>query len=330
MFARQRFFGITLLPLWQTRTDICLPSLRGTGPQDKLLIRLAPRLPAECGSRCSRPRPRHCLGVLLRNIQCRWAAKILSTPAHECVPNRHGSQLSSTGSPAFTRGCPAMHEKQSWPETAGVLRLARRSNRCTVLGPGVRAVLWVQGCPLRCPGCVASETLPSEGGEAVSVSSLAEELLALHEIDGLTFSGGEPMAQASALTELVDSVRARRDLSIACYTGFPLDHLRSKGTRAQQELISRLDILIDGPYLRERHTNLRWRGSENQQVHFLSPRYRHLAPMAHERGSWIEFELDEQETLHWMGIPPPGFRAAFEQQMDRIGVLTNRNGGSHE
>ncbi len=202
-----------------------------------------------------------------------------------------------------------------------------------VNGPGLRSVVYFQGCSLACAGCWNPAThafIGTHRRRRRPPEDVAAQILGVLGIDGVTFSGGEPMAQASALTELVDSVRARRDLSIACYTGFPLDHLRSKGTRAQQELISRLDILIDGPYLRERHTNLRWRGSENQQVHFLSPRYRHLAPMAHERGSWIEFELDEQETLHWMGIPPPGFRAAFEQQMDRIGVLTNRNGGSHE
>lgn len=191
-------------------------------------------------------------------------------------------------------------------------------------------MLWVQGCPLRCPGCVAPETLPFAGGEVAQVSRLAEEIITLPEIEGLTFSGGEPMSQAAALTKLVDSVRARRDLSIVCYTGFPLAYLRGKGTPAQQELIQRVDILIDGPYLRQRHTTLRWRGSDNQQVHFLSPRYRHLAPMVQEQGSWIEFELDEQDTLHWMGIPPLGFRAVFEQQLGRIGVLMNEKGNGHE
>lgn len=219
-----------------------------------------------------------------------------------------------------------MPEKRNWPEAADVLHLARRSNRCTVLGPGVRAVLWVQGCPLRCPGCVAPETLPFAGGEVVPVSRLAEEIFALREIEGLTFSGGEPMSQAAALTKLVHSVRACCDLSVVCYTGFPLPHLRRNGTPAQQELIQQLDILIDGPYLRQRHTTLRWRGSDNQQVHFLSPRYRHLAQMVQEQGSWIEFELDEQDTLHWMGIPPLGFRAVFEEQLDRIGVLRTVRG----
>lgn len=223
-----------------------------------------------------------------------------------------------------------MIQRNAWPDAVDVLHLARRSNRCTVLGPGVRAVLWVQGCPLRCPGCVAPETLPFAGGEVAQVSRLAEELAALQGIEGLTFSGGEPMAQAAPLTELVDQVRACRDLSIVCYSGFPLEYLRSNGTLPQHELLKRLDILIDGPYLRRRHTTLRWRGSDNQQVHFLSPRYRHLAPMAQERGAWIEFEFDAQETLHWMGIPPLGFRAAFEQQLDRIGVLMHAEGKGHE
>lgn len=221
-----------------------------------------------------------------------------------------------------------MIQRNAWPDAVDVLHLARRSNRCTVLGPGVRAVLWVQGCPLRCPGCVAPETLPFAGGEIVQVSTLAEELIALQGIEGLTFSGGEPMAQAAALTELVHQVRASRDVSVVCYSGFPLAYLRSKGTPAQHELFKRLDILIDGPYLRRRHTDLRWRGSDNQRVHFLSSRYRHLAEMVQERGSWIEFEWDAQESLHWMGIPPLGFRNAFEQHLDRIGVLVK--GDVHE
>lgn len=175
---------------------------------------------------------------------------------------------------------------------------------------------------------MAPETLPFADGEIVHVATLAEEFITLQGIQGLTFSGGEPMAQATALTELVDRIRVSRDLSIVCYSGFPLAYLRSKGTPAQHELIQRLDILIDGPYLRRRHTDLRWRGSDNQRVHFLSPRYRHLAEMVEERGSWIEFEWDAQESLHWMGIPPLGFRDAFEQHLDHIGVLVK--GDVHE
>ena len=114
----------------------------------------------------------------------------------------------------------------SWPDNPDVLRLSNRSDRCTVLGPGIRAVLWVQGCPLRCPGCVAAETLPFAGGFEVRVQTLAEELLALPaDVQGVTFSGGEPTSQAAALCALIDALRARRDFSFFCYSGFTLEHL---------------------------------------------------------------------------------------------------------
>src|SRR5262245_42859310 len=199
------------------------------------------------------------------------------------------------------------------------LRLARRSPRCTVLGPGTRAVLWVQGCPFRCPGCVAPETLPFEGGEVVEVDALAGELLALPDIEGVTFSGGEPMSQPAALCTLVDRIREKRDLSFLSYTGFMIEQLARGGTAAQQELLGRLDILIDGPYIAARHTDKRWRGSDNQRVLFLSPRHRDWTDRIDERVTGIEIEV-LPDGVAWMGIPPPGFREAFEQAMARQGL----------
>jgi anaerobic ribonucleoside-triphosphate reductase activating protein len=92
------------------------------------------------------------------------------------------------------------------------------------------------------------------------------------------------------------------------------------GTRPQQELLTRLDLLIDGPYIVGRHTNLRWRGSDNQRVHFLSTRYRHLQPVTKDRGAWIEFELLPDGGLRWMGIPPVGFREAVPLALAKVGI----------
>ncbi|MFO7906583.1 MAG: 4Fe-4S single cluster domain-containing protein [Planctomycetota bacterium] len=209
---------------------------------------------------------------------------------------------------------------EPWPENRHVLRLARRTNRCTVLGPGRRAVLWVQGCPSRCPGCVAPETQPFRGGQQMDVASLAEELSHVPDIEGVTFSGGEPLAQAAALLNLVDSIRLNRDLSFMSYTGYALEYLHQRGTAAQKAFLRRLDILVDGPYVASRHTDLRWRGSDNQRVHLLTPRYRHLEQQLHERGNWLEFTCDSQNEMHWMGIPPKGFREAFEGKMRELGV----------
>ena len=208
-----------------------------------------------------------------------------------------------------------------WPEDSEVLYLARRSDRCTVLGPGMRAVLWVQGCPLRCPGCVAAETLPFEGGNPVGVNGLATELAALPDIEGVTFSGGEPTAQAAALCNLMDRLRGVRPLSFVSYSGFTLEHLRHHGNTAVRAFLDRLDVLIDGPYVEARHTDLRWRGSDNQRVHFLSDRYRHLAAAVRERGTWLEVEIDPGgHGVHWMGIPPRGFRERFERQIEAAGI----------
>jgi len=205
------------------------------------------------------------------------------------------------------------------PPNSDFLRLARWSKRCSVLGPGVRAVVWVQGCPFRCPGCVAPETLPFAGGDLINIHELAREILALDGITGITFSGGEPMAQPESLTALVDALRHERDLSFMAYTGFTIDHLKQRGTASQKRFLGKLDILVDGPYIAQRHTDLIWRGSDNQRVIFLSDRHAGWKTKVHSRGTNIEFEVDH-DTIHWMGIPPLGFREKFEKHMHAWGL----------
>jgi anaerobic ribonucleoside-triphosphate reductase activating protein len=176
---------------------------------------------------------------------------------------------------------------------------------------------------------VAPETLPFSGGSTWSVDALADELAELPEIDGVTLSGGEPTAQASALCRLIDRVRARRDLSFLCYSGFTLEHLRAHGGSSVAGLLEKLDLLIDGPYLRERHTDLRWRGSDNQRVHFLSSRHADLMERVNDRGNWLEVSV-EGDALSWMGIPPPGFRALFEATLTTLGIVPHPEAPTRE
>jgi len=196
----------------------------------------------------------------------------------------------------------------------GVLKVAALHPDCRVLGPGSRFAVWVQGCPLSCHGCLSPQWIPFDGGKNVAVDDLAEEI-AETAVDGLTLSGGEPFAQASALSRLVTAVRARRDLSVLCYSGYPLSWLRSKGDTAQHELLAQLDVLIDGPYLPRLHGDLRWRGSSNQRVHRLGTR-----PMpgldGPDTSAGLQLEVTPDGEVQWLGVPPvPDFRQDFEHAL---------------
>src|SRR5690606_3695147 len=130
------------------------------------------------------------------------------------------------------------------------LRIFRRQDRTAVLGPGIRAVIWVQGCPFGCPGCIVPESWPADGGETVTTDEMTDWLLGLPGIEGLTLSGGEPMQQPEALSELIDGVRAVRDIGVMCYSGYRHEDLLHRGSAAQRALLAQVDLLIDGPYIR--------------------------------------------------------------------------------
>jgi anaerobic ribonucleoside-triphosphate reductase activating protein len=207
------------------------------------------------------------------------------------------------------------------PGKSRTIRVGRIADRCRVLGPGVRAVVWVAGCPLRCKECVTPELLSPLAGSTIAVEHVADRLLALPDLDGVTFSGGEPFAQAPALLALCDLLHGERpELSLMSYTGFTLGWLRARGTREQRELLDRLDILVDGPYLPHRHVAARWRGSSNQRVIFLTDRHRG-EEHAPDEPAGMTFEVTADDGFQWMGVPPVrGFRPALEAALAGDGI----------
>jgi len=143
-------------------------------------------------------------------------------------------------------------------------------------GPGRRFALWVQGCPLRCPGCCNPHFLEFTDADWVEVEDLAAEILShREEIEGVTFIGGEPFSQAAGLAALARRVQ-QAGLSVMIFTGHLLEELQARGP-AHEALLAETDLLVDGPYLREKHLDdRRWIGSANQSVHYLTDRYRQL------------------------------------------------------
>lgn len=182
----------------------------------------------------------------------------------------------------------------------GILNLAAWQDRSIVNGPGERFVLWVQGCPRHCPGCINPDFSPDDPHHLVPVERMANRILAVTGIEGVTYSGGEPFQQAAALAALSTRLQAH-GLGIVCYSGFTLNELQQHPDPAVSTLLAQLDLLIDGPFIQARAGPWRWRGSDNQQLHFLTPRY--LAQTAPASVPAAQMEL----TLDAAGLTATGF-----------------------
>jgi anaerobic ribonucleoside-triphosphate reductase activating protein len=173
-------------------------------------------------------------------------------------------------------------------------------------GPGKRFALWFQGCPLRCPGCCNPEFLCFEGGETWKLADLLAEIdEAQNEefVDGITLLGGEPLAHAGGAAALAKAAWERR-LSVMVFSGYTIEQARAMTDPAVADLLAHIDILVDGPYVRELpDTKRRWIGSTNQRIHFLTDRYRADDP-CWQQPNTLEIRLDA------IGLSVNGFPAA--------------------
>ena len=210
-----------------------------------------------------------------------------------------------------------------------MLRLFARQSPTRVLGPGQRAVIWVQGCRFACPNCIVPESWDESAGELVPVTEVANWILAQPDLEGITISGGEPLLQAEALADLIDLVKSRANLGVVCYTGYGWEHLQQQGRPKQKDLLQRVDLLIDGVYMEGQHGDLLWRGSTNQRLLPLSDRYRDLVKQklgAEERSAGLEFFLEATGEIQFVGVPKqPNFRPEFERRISNRGVTFHQS-----
>lgn len=172
------------------------------------------------------------------------------------------------------------------------------------LGPFLRFAIWVQGCVRRCPGCMTPDAAPFEGGTAYEIDGLAERIVDTGGIEGITISGGEPFEQAEGLTRLIDRVRSRRDLGVIVYTGYTLDSLLNRTDCGKSAaLLDKIDLLVDGPYIKELDDGLSLRGSSNQEIYCFTGRYAGLADQIYGKPIRnVEIHILDHE-LFLAGIP---------------------------
>jgi len=130
-------------------------------------------------------------------------------------------------------------------------------------------VLWLQGCPFRCPGCQNPDYLEFRMNRIVTVDQVWQSFQEIPDLMGMSFSGGEPFAQAVALAELASRIQATGK-TVLCWTGYRLEQLQSGQIPGAKDFLERIDLLIDGLFMEPQAENLLLRGSKNQQLHFLS------------------------------------------------------------
>lgn len=143
-------------------------------------------------------------------------------------------------------------------------------------GPGLRFVIWVQGCLKRCKGCCNVDLLQIKPATLITSSEVIQLLRQTAEkvrLEGVTFLGGEPMLQAQGLADIAE-VAQGLGLSVMLFTGYNREEITESLFSGSNRLLNATDLLIDGEF--EQHnieTKRNWVGSTNQRFHYLSNFY---------------------------------------------------------
>jgi len=184
--------------------------------------------------------------------------------------------------------------------TANKLNLYHFEPLSLVNGPGKRAVVWVQGCTLNCPGCFNPQTHAVAEGKNWRVDRLVKLVLDQgSEIEGITISGGEPLQQLKPLIEFVEQVKNRSNLSILVFSGFAWEQIQR--IPETQSLLENLDVLIAGRYLDSKRLASGLIGSSNKTIHFLTDRYQ-MADLTAVQGAEVILNRNGEVVLS--GIDP--------------------------
>jgi anaerobic ribonucleoside-triphosphate reductase activating protein len=147
------------------------------------------------------------------------------------------------------------------------IQIAGIERHSSVNGPGVRYVLFTQGCPHACPGCQNPDTWSPTAGVSYDTEDIINDILSTKYIDGVTLSGGDPLFQAKPILEIVKALNEKK-INIWCYTGWTYEQLDSlqAGPEAK-EVLSYLDVLVDGRFvLSLLSRDCIYRGSTNQRL----------------------------------------------------------------
>ena len=194
-------------------------------------------------------------------------------------------------------------------------------DQTAVNGPGNRTTIWTAGCTVACKGCVNPETWDASKGSEMSEKDLLSRILlnrTQHNIDGVSFSGGEPLEQFTSLKSLLALIKQQCPaLDILVYTGRLISDIKD------YSVLNYIDFLIDGPFIENRkNLDLLWRGSDNQKIYLLNEniknKMKNYYKLLDESGNLIDRETGAEFTIDTSGeIQLTGFSTMSQRQLKR-------------
>ncbi len=213
------------------------------------------------------------------------------------------------------------------------VNLSRIHFPVTTLGPGRRIGIWFQGCSISCPGCISMDTW-THGRGTTTIAEVVDAISPwLSTADGITVSGGEPFDQREALFELLARLRALTAADILVFTGYPWITI-SEAISSRPPLI---DAIVTEPFDIDERQTLALRGSDNQQLHMMTPlgraRFESFDRTIDESDRSFDVMFDENGDVWLAGIPARGdfrrLRNILEDGGSTLGISEDKRFPSH-
>ena len=148
------------------------------------------------------------------------------------------------------------------------IRLSGMLHESLANGPGIRRVLFAQGCKHNCKGCFNTHTHSFECGQLVDLDKIVDAIRINPMLRGVTFSGGDPLEQAEEFGSLARKIK-ELNKDIWCYTGYTYEFIAENSLKRVgfKEILENIDVLVDGKFEEDKkNENLRFRGSTNQRI----------------------------------------------------------------
>jgi len=209
------------------------------------------------------------------------------------------------------------------------IHLSRLHFPVTTLGPGRRIGIWLQGCSIRCPGCVSVDTWAPERGRTTVESVLVTIADWMVQCDGVTISGGEPFDQPEALVALVVGLNLRAKQDVLIYSGYPLEEIAHVVDKCQ----GKIDAVISDPFIAGAPQTRPLRGSDNQRLHLFSAPAREAYAryeLPTEEAPRLDIMFDEEGAVWLAGVPRQRDMARLRVAMEEMGHSITTSAAQHD